>query len=120
MELCYCSSRIKNLVVGFNGYSNQNPFFEGGTRWSGSSWGRSKPSSLTFMRCMAKANSSASNIPSLSTSDNFQILPRTLFGSFDLIISCLAEAPDTFPSIGLRVSKIESYLYLSLEMTHST
>jgi hypothetical protein len=28
----------------------------------------------------------------LSTSDNFQILPKMLFGSFDLIISCLAAA----------------------------
>ena len=45
------------------------------------------PSSLMFMRCIARANSSASSKPSLSTSDSFQILPRTLLGSFDLIIS---------------------------------
>lgn len=63
---------------------------EGGTRCEGSSEGRSWPSVFTLMRCMASANSSSSRNPSLSMSDNFQILPRTEFGSFDFTISVLA------------------------------
>jgi len=63
---------------------------EGGKRWSGSSGGRSCPSSLTLIRCIAKANSSASSRPSLSMSDNFQIFPSTELGSFDFTISLFA------------------------------
>ena len=69
----------------------------------------------------------------LSTSLNFQILPRTLLGNFDLIISpanhfkrfslCnfnkpFALAPVTFPSIGLRESKRASYLYLNERLSY--
>ena len=80
----FCVSLLRFLL------SNQNPRLEGGTRWTGSSVGKSCPSILMLIRCIARANSSASNIPSLSTSDNFQTLPNTLFGSLDLTISCFA------------------------------
>lgn len=63
---------------------------DGGTKWSGSTFGNSLPSSLMFMRCMAKANSSMSKKPSPSQSDNFHILLRTEFGNFDFWSSDLA------------------------------
>lgn len=69
---------------------------EGGTRCGGSSAGRSCPSILTRMRCMASANSSSSRKPSLSMSDNFQILPSTEFGSFDFTISVFAAVGQNF------------------------
>ena len=51
---------------------------------------------------MASENSSASNIPSRSMSDSFQILPRIVLGSFDLTSSDLADAPVILPFIGFR------------------
>lgn len=47
-----------------------------------------------LIKCMAKANSSESKKPSASTSDNFQILLSTEFGSFDLINSDLAAVKE--------------------------
>lgn len=64
--------------------------FDGGIKWSGSSAGRSQPSSLTLIRCIAKANSSESKNPSLLMSESFQIFPSTLLGNLDLTISDLA------------------------------
>lgn len=69
---------------------------EGGTRCGGNSEGRSCPSILTRMRCIARANSSSSRKPSLSMSASFQILPSTEFGSFDFTISVLAAVEQTF------------------------
>ena len=51
--------------------------FDGGIKCSGKVEGRSWPSILILIKCMDRANSSQSNIPSWSTSDNFQILPKT-------------------------------------------
>ncbi len=101
--------------------------FEGGTKWSGKILGNSLPSNLTLIKCIAKANSSTSRKPSQSTSDNFQILLNTEFGSFDFINSILAAerkiwiknqnsiiqmknspAPEIFPSTGFNASKIGS------------
>lgn len=64
--------------------------FDGGSKWSGNSEGKSLPFILILIKCIANANSSPSNMPSLSTSASFQILLRTVFGSFDLTISDFA------------------------------
>uniref|UniRef100_A0A1A9ZGE5 Uncharacterized protein n=1 Tax=Glossina pallidipes TaxID=7398 RepID=A0A1A9ZGE5_GLOPL len=53
--------------------------FSGGTKCSGSTFGNSQPSSLTLIKCIAKANSSESRKPSPSTSESFQILLSTEF-----------------------------------------
>ena len=74
----------------------------GGTRCSGNSDGSSWPSSFRLTRCIARANSSASSIPSRSMSESFQILPRMVLGSLDLTSSDLADAPVILPLIGFR------------------
>lgn len=70
----------------------QLPFciLDGGTKWLGSRAGNSCPSNLMSIKCMASANSSMSNLPSMSTSASFQIFPNIAFGSFDLTISDFA------------------------------
>ena len=85
----------------------------GGMRCRGSSDGKSCPSSLICIRCIASANSSASSMPSLSSSDSFHILLSTKFGKLDFTISALAAAPVILPSIGPSRSNISSYLGLS-------
>lgn len=65
---------------------------DGGTKWSGRTFGNSLPSNLMFMRCIAKANSSISKKPSPSQSDNFHILLKTEFGNFDFWSSDFAAA----------------------------
>ena len=49
---------------------------------------------VTLMRCMARANSSWSSIPSLSVSARRQTFPSTLLGSWDFIISSFADRPE--------------------------
>ena len=49
---------------------------------------------MTLMRCMARANSSWSSIPSLSVSARRQTFPSTLLGSWDFIISSFADRPE--------------------------
>ena len=85
----------------------------GGIKWPGRSSGKSNPSSLTLMRCIARANSSESNMPSWSTSANLQTLARTGFGSRDLIISFFATDPVILPLLGPRDKNISSHFFLS-------
>ncbi|KAJ6637970.1 hypothetical protein Bhyg_10701 [Pseudolycoriella hygida] len=77
--------------------------FDGGIKCSGNTFGNSFPSNLTFIKCIAKANSSASKNPSVSTSDNFQILLKTEFGNFDLINSDLAAVCYQKMSLALKI-----------------
>ena len=94
-------------------------FLEGGTRCSGRSSGKSYPSNLTWMRCIAKANSSESKAPSPSTSANLHTLASTGLGNLDLIISFLAAEPLILPLTGVRDSKMASHLLRSLVTIHS-
>lgn len=63
---------------------------DGGIKWSGRIFGSSLPSTLTFIKCMERANSSISKNPSQSTSESFQIFDNTELGNFDLMSSDFA------------------------------
>ena len=118
--------QIRNVVtVDFNLSAGKDGELGSIVQWqrkvSKTSWQRSKACNKcrnvvfisTLMRCIARANSSLSNIPSQSVSANFQTFPSTwnpvaikclkdiiftfqhgtLFGRWDFIISSLAARP---------------------------